>query len=141
MKFVKKMLATLVACAMAMTLLTGCGGSGSVLKGVNEILKGQGSSIVLEQSRDLAKLADEVADLEEDHKSGRIDDAAYRQGMAALAEQYGDNFATFKTSSTTDAARSADLARAVSSSGKVFTEAAYTTVNLPESSYVLLVCR
>ena len=76
MKFVKKMLATLVACAMAMTLLTGCGGSGSVLKGVNEILKGQGSSIVLEQSRDLAKLADEVADLEEDHKSGRIDDAA-----------------------------------------------------------------
>ncbi len=45
MKFVKKMLATLVACAMAMTLLTACGGASNgkgnpMLDAVNEILKG-----------------------------------------------------------------------------------------------------
>lgn len=141
MKFVKKMLATLVACAMAMTLLTGCGGGGSVLKAVNEILKGQGSAIVLEQSRDLDKLADQVADLKEDLDAGKINGMEYAQSLAALSEQYGDNFATFETRSTTDAARAADLAHDILGSGKAFTEAAYTTVDLAESSYVLMICR
>ena len=46
MKFVKKMLATLVACAMAMTLLTACGGASNgkgnpMLDAVNEYPQGQ----------------------------------------------------------------------------------------------------
>ena len=70
MKFVKKMLATLVACAMAMTLLTACGGAGNgkgnpMLDAVNEILKGNGSEIVLEHSPELNKAVEEVAALEE----------------------------------------------------------------------------
>lgn len=61
MKFVKKMLATLVACAMAMTLLTACGGvsnggtvtNNPMLDAVNEIFKACNSSIVLEQDAEL----------------------------------------------------------------------------------------
>lgn len=138
MKFVKKMLATLVACAMAMTLLTACGGAGNgkgnpMLDAVNEILKGNGSEIVLEHSPELDKVVQEVAQVEKQLEANEIDRMQYAIKIAALTE----NLELFKSELSTDAACAAEVAQEILKSGKKLSEAAYGTVG----DYVLVICR
>lgn len=146
MKFVKKMLATLVACAMAMTLLTACGGvsnggtvtNNPMLDAVNEILKGNGSEIVLEHSPELDKAVEEFAALEEQKDAGEIVGFDYAQKVAALSEKYGiDSTVVIKSYTTTEAACVAEVAQKILESGKKLSEAAYGTVG----DYVLVICR
>ena len=150
MKFVKKMLATLVACAMAMTLLTACGGASNggtvannpMLDAVNEILKGNGSEIVLEHSPELNKAVEEVAALEEQKDAGEITGMEYAQKMAALTEKYGiDSTVVIKSYLTTEAACAAEVAQKILESDKELNEAAYGTVSLKGGNYVLVICR
>jgi hypothetical protein len=146
MKFVKKMLATLVACAMAMTLLTACGGAGNgkgnpMLDAVNEILKGNGSEIVLEHSPELNKAVEEVAALEEQKDAGEITGMEYAQKMAALTDKYGVDLTVIKSYLTTEAACAAEVAQEILESGKELNEAAYGTVSLKGGNYVLVICR
>ena len=138
MKFVKKMLATLVACAMAMTLLTACGGASNgkgnpMLDAVNEILKGNGSEIVLEHSPELDKVVQEVAQVEKQLEANEIDRMQYAIKIAALTE----NLELFKSELSTDAACAAEVAQKILESGKKLSEAAYGTVG----DYVLVICR
>lgn len=138
MKFVKKMLATLVACAMAMTLLTACGGASNgkgnpMLDAVNEILKGNGSEIVLEHSPELDKVVQEVAQVEKQLEANEIDRMQYAIKIAALTE----NLELFKSELSTDAACAAEVAQEILKSGKKLSEAAYGTVG----DYVLVICR
>lgn len=138
MKFVKKMLATLVACAMAMTLLTACGGVGNgkgnpMLDAVNEILKGNGSEIVLEHSPELDKVVQEVAQVEKQLEANEIDRMQYAIKIAALTE----NLELIKSELSTDAACAAEVAQKILKSGKKLSEAAYGTVG----DYVLVICR
>lgn len=145
MKFVKKMLATLVACAMAMTLLTACGGVGNggtvtnnpMLDAVNEILKGNGSEIVLEHSPELDKVVQEVAQVEKQLEANEIDRMQYAIKIAALTE----NLELFKSELSTDAACAAEVAQEILKSGKELNEAAYGTVSLKGGNYVLVICR
>lgn len=149
MKFVKKMLATLVACAMAMTLLTACGGVGNggtvtnnpMLDAVNEILKGNGSEIVLEHSPELNKAVEEVAALEEQKDAGEITGMEYAQKMAALIDKYGVDLTVIKSYLTTEAACAAEVAQKILESDKELNEAAYGTVSLKGGNYVLVICR
>lgn len=146
MKFVKKMLATLVACAMAMTLLTACGGASNgkgnpMLDAVNEILKGNGSEIVLEHSPELNKAVEEVAALEEQKDAGEITGMEYAQKMAALTDKYGVDLTVIKSYLTTEAACAAEVAQEILESGKELNEAAYGTVSLKGGNYVLVICR
>lgn len=146
MKFVKKMLSTLVACAMAMTLLTACGGVGNgkgnpMLDAVNEILKGNGSEIVLEHSPELNKAVEEVAALEEQKDAGEITGMEYAQKMAALTDKYGVDLTVIKSYLTTEAACAAEVAQEILESGKELNEAAYGTVSLKGGNYVLVICR
>ena len=138
MKFVKKMLATLVACAMAMTLLTACGGASNgkgnpMLDAVNEILKGNGSEIVLEHSPELDKVVQEVAQVEKQLEANEIDRMQYAIKIAALTEI----LELFKSELSTDAAWAAEVAQKILESGKKLSEAAYGTVG----DYVLVICR
>lgn len=138
MKFVKKMLATLVACAMAMTLLTACGGASNgkgnpMLDAVNEILKSNGSEIVLEHSPELDKVVQEVAQVEKQLEANEIDRMQYAIKIAALTE----NLELFKSELSTDAACAAEVAQEILKSGKKLSEAAYGTVG----DYVLVICR
>lgn len=138
MKFVKKMLATLVACAMAMTLLTACGGASNgkgnpMLDAVNEILKGNGSEIVLEHSPELDKVVQEVAQVEKQLEANEIDRMQYAIKIAALTE----NLELIKSELSTDAACAAEVAQNILKSGKKLSEAAYGTVG----DYVLVICR
>ncbi len=138
MKFVKKMLATLVACAMAMTLLTACGGASNgkgnpMLDAVNEILKGNGSEIVLEHSPELDKVVQEVAQVEKQLEANEIDRMQYAIKIAALTE----NLELIKSELSTDAACAAEVAQKILKSGKKLSEAAYGTVG----DYVLVICR
>lgn len=147
MKFVKKMLATLVACAMAMTLLTACGGASNgkgnpMLDAVNEILKGNGSEIVLEHSPELDKAVEEFAALEEQKDADEITGMEYAQKVAALTEKYGiDSTVVIKSYTTTEAACVAEVAQKILESGKELNEAAYGTVSLKGGNYVLVICR
>ncbi len=138
MKFVKKMLATLVACAMAMTLLTACGGASNgkgnpMLDAMNEILKSNGSEIVLEHSPELDKVVQEVAQVEKQLEANEIDRMQYAIKIAALTE----NLELFKSELSTDAACAAEVAQEILKSGKKLSEAAYGTVG----DYVLVICR
>lgn len=146
MKFVKKMLATLVACAMAMTLLTACGGASNgkgnpMLDAVNEILKGNGSEIVLEHSPELNKAVEEVAALEEQKDAGEITGMEYAQKMAALTDKYGVDLTVIKSYLTTEVACAAEVAQKILESDKELNEAAYGTVSLKGGNYVLVICR
>ena len=146
MKFVKKMLATLVACAMAMTLLTACGGASNgkgnpMLDAVNEILKGNGSEIVLEHSPELNKAVEEVAALEEQKDACEITGMEYAQKMAALTDKYGVDLTVIKSYLPTEAACAAEVAQKILESGKELNEAAYGTVSLKGGNYVLVICR
>lgn len=146
MKFVKKMLSTLVACAMAMTLLTACGGASNgkgnpMLDAVNEILKGNGSEIVLEHSPELNKAVEEVAALKEQKDAGEITGMEYAQKMAALTDKYGVDLTVIKSYLTTEAACAAEVAQKILESDKELNEAAYGTVSLKGGNYVLVICR
>ena len=138
MKFVKKMLATLVACAMAMTLLTACGGASNdkgnpMLDAMNEIFKSNGSEIVLEHSPELDKVVQEVAQVEKQLEANEIDRMQYAIKIAALTE----NLELFKSELSTDAACAAEVAQEILKSGKKLSEAAYGTVG----DFVLVICR
>ena len=149
MKFVKKMLATLVACAMAMTLLTACGGvsnggtvtNNPMLDAVNEIFKACNSSIVLEQDAELDHVTEQIADLIEDMDAGKISSTEGGEKMNALFNQLGENYAKFQMAFTTEEDCAAKLARAIMDTNKDFSEAAITTVERANGDFVLVICR
>lgn len=146
MKFVKKMLATLVACAMAMTLLTACGGASNggtvtnnpMLDAVNEIFKASNSSIVLEQDAELDHVTEKIADLIEDED---MDADLKGEKMNALFNQLGENYEMFQMAFTTEEDCAAKLARAIMDTNKDFSEAAITTVERANGDFVLVICR
>ena len=149
MKFVKKMLATLVACAMAMTLLTACGGASNggtvtnnpMLDAVNEIFKASNSSIVLEQDAELDHVTEKIADLIEDKDAGKISSTECGEKMNALFNQLGENYKMFQMAFTTEEDCAAKLARAIMDTNKDFSEAAITTVERANGDFVLVICR
>lgn len=149
MKFVKKMLATLVACAMAMTLLTACGGAGNggtvtnnpMLDAVNEIFKACNSSIVLEQDAELDHVTEKIADLIEDMDAGKISSTEGGEKMNALFNQLGENYEKFQIPFTTEEDCAAKLARVIMDTNKDFSEAAITTVERANGDFVLVICR
>lgn len=146
MKFVKKMLATLVACAMAMTLLTACGGASNgkgnpMLDAVNEIFKACNSSIVLEQDAALDHVTEKIADLIEDKDAGKISSTECGEKMNALFNQLGENYEMFQIPFTTEEDCAAKLARTIMDTNKDFSEAAITTVELANGDFVLVICR
>ena len=149
MKFVKKMLATLVACAMAMTLLTACGGASNggtvtnnpMLDAVNEIFKACNSSIVLEQDAELDHVTEQIADLMEDKDAGKISSTEFGEKLNALCNQLGENYEMFQKAFTTEEDCAANLAHAIMGTNKDFSEAAITTVELANGDFVLVICR
>lgn len=149
MKFVKKMLATLVACAMAMTLLTACGGVGNggtvtnnpMLDAVNEIFKACNSSIVLEQDAELDHVTEKIADLIEDKDAGKISSTEGGEKLNALLNQLGENYEMFQKAFTTEEDCAANLAHAIMGTNKDFSEAAITTVERANGDFVLVICR
>ena len=146
MKFVKKMLATLVACAMAMTLLTACGGASNgkgnpMLDAVNEIFKACNSSIVLEQDAELDHVTEQIADLMEDKDAGKISSTEFGEKLNALRNQLGENYEMFQKAFTTEEDCAAILAHAIMGTNKDFSEAAITTVELANGDFVLVICR
>ena len=146
MKFVKKMLAILVACAMAMTLLTACGGASNgkgnpMLDAVNEIFKACNSSIVLEQDAELDHVTEKIADLIEDKDAGKISSTECGEKMNALFNQLGENYEMFQIPFTTEEDCAAKLARTIMDTNKDFSEAAITTVERANGDFVLVICR
>ncbi len=104
-----------------------------MLDAVNEILKGNGSEIVLEHSPELDKVVQEVAQVEKQLEANEIDRMQYAIKIAALTE----NLELIKSELSTDAACAAEVAQKILKSGKKLSEAAYGTVG----DYVLVICR